>query len=328
MSDGSVQSPLRERSDVNRYWFWVLFRANRWAVAAGFAVVVFLSFVLLGELTLGSLRSTMRSSDAVETLFGGLVGGIITGATLVVTINQLVLSQEIGSLGSQRDRMEAALSFRGDAADVLGRPPPADPATYLGALVRVTEHRAEALPAALDGEDRELREAVDGYVEDVLADGRHARGRLEDAEFGTFEVVSAALDYNYDRKLYDLQRLRAGRELSEEGRAGFEDLHEAITTYGIVQEYVKDLYLQWELVKLSRAILYAAVVSITLTGGTVVFVDATTAPGTLLGIEGVLWVVAAAFAVATLPFLLFTAFVLRLATIAKQTLPTGPLVLD
>jgi len=43
-----------------------------------------------------------------------------------------------------------------------------------------------------------------------------------------------------------------------------------------------------------------------------------------LGIESILWVVSAAFAISTLPFLLFTSYILRLATLARQTLSMGP----
>ncbi|WP_202935205.1 hypothetical protein [Halorussus amylolyticus] len=60
----------------------------------------------------------------------------------------------------------------------------------------------------------------------------------------------------------------------------------------------------------------------------VVFVDATPFSATFLGIESVLWVVIAAFAISALPFLLFTSYILRVATLAKQTLSMGPLMLS
>jgi hypothetical protein len=80
-------------------------------------------------------------------------------------------------------------------------------------------------------------------------------------------------------------------------------------------------------VKLSRAILYAAVVALTVAGGMIVFVNPGTFPGAFLGLERMLWVVSAAFALSALPFLLFMSYILRLATIAKQTLSIGPLML-
>jgi hypothetical protein len=141
--------------------------------------------------------------------------------------------------------------------------------------------------------------------------------------------MSPALDFNYSRKMYDVRRL--GREyeddLTREERDAFRELLESLTMYGPVREYIKGLYIQWALVKLSRAILYSAVIALTVAGGMVVFVDPSTFPGTFLGIESVLWVVSAAFAVSTLPFLVFTSYILRLATLAKHTLTMGPLVL-
>lgn len=143
-------------------------------------------------------------------------------------------------------------------------------------------------------------------------------------------MVSLALDYNYDRKMHDIRRLGVEYEddLTNEERAAFRDLHEAITMYGVVREYIKDLYIQWALVKLPRTILYAAVVALVVAGGMAVFVDPTTFPGTFLDVESILWVVSTAFAVSTLSFLLFTSYILWLATIAKQTLSVGPIVLS
>ena len=331
MSDLTTADTLRERTDVNRYWFWLLLSANRWVVAGGLASLVFAVFMLWGVLKPVSLLSTMESSDMVETVFGGLVGAIITGTTLVVTINQLVLSQEIESLGSQRGRMDDTMDFRQNTDVLLGTTTPTDPAAYLQALIETTERRATNLRDALaDHGNEELQADVDEYVDDLLENADHARERLDGADFGTYDVLSPALDYNYDEKMHDVRRLGMAHEdeLTDEERSAFRDVLESLTMYGPVREYVKNLYIQWALVKLSRAILYAAILALTVAGGMVVFVDATTFPGTFLGVESVLWVVSAAFAVSSLPFLLFASYILRLATVAKQTLSIGPLDLS
>ncbi|WP_178915329.1 hypothetical protein [Natronomonas gomsonensis] len=331
MSERSTDNTLRERTDINEYWFWLLFGANRWVVAGGLAVLIFLVFMLWGVMKPVSLHSTMQSSDMVETVFAGLVGAIITGTTLVVTINQLVLSQEIGSLGSQRSRMDVTMDFRQNTDSLLGMTTPADPVAYLDALIETSEQRAKTLRDTLsETENQDLYRKVDEYVDDLLENADHARNQLEDTDFGTFDVVSPALDYNYDRKMHDVRRLGLEYEdsLTDEERSAFRELLEVLTMYGVVREYIKDLYIQWALVKLSRGILYAAVIALTVAGGMVVFVDPTTFPGTFLGIESVLWVVSAAFAISALPFLLFTSYILRLATLAKQTLSMGPLMLS
>lgn len=331
MSDLSTDNTLRERTEINKYYFWLLLGANRWFVAGGLAFLIFLAFMSWGVMKPVSLQSAMQSSDMVETVFSGLVSAIITGTTLVVTINQLVLSQEIGSLGSQRSRMDRAMDFRQNTDSLLGMTTPADPAAYLDALIETSEQRANTLRDVLSGtENRRLSEQVDEYVTDLVDNADHARTHLENTDFGTFDVVSPALDYNYDQKIHDIRRLGQSHEddLTDEERAAFRELLEALTMYGPVREYIKDLYIQWALVKLSRAILYAAVIALTVAGGMVVFVDAATFTGTFLGIESVLWVVSTAFAISALPFLLFTAYILRLATLAKQTLSMEPLMLS
>lgn len=58
--------------------------------------------------------------------------------TLVVTINQSVLSQELGFVGTERKRMSDAMNFRDDAEDVFGATSPPEPEAFLQALVENT----------------------------------------------------------------------------------------------------------------------------------------------------------------------------------------------
>lgn len=139
----------------------------------------------------------------------------------------------------------------------------------------------------------------------------------------------AALDYNYARKMHDLRRLGEEYEddLSDEQRRTFRETLEALTMFGPAREHIKTFYFQWALVKLSRAILTAAVPALVVAGGMVVFVDATSVPGYLFGVDYMIWVVALAFTIAVMPFLLFVSYILRVATVAQQTLAMGPMVL-
>lgn len=332
MSDDlSTANALRERTDVNPYLFWVLLGVDRRVVVGALALAVFAVFVGLGVAKPVSLRATMQTSDMVETLFSGLVGAIITGTTLVVSINQLVLSQEIGSLGTQRSRMDVTMDFYQNIDELLGKTAPSDPAVLLAEVIETCVRRARALrDAVADNDSDELRERVNEYVADLEGNADAALSELEGSDFGTFDVVSPALDFNYARKMYDARRLGEQYEgtMNDEERAAFRDVLEGVTMYGPLREYVKVLYLQWALVKLSRAILYASVPALVVAGGIVVFVDPNTFTGTILGLETVLWVVSVGFTVSVLPFLVFIAYVLRLATLAKQTLTVGSLILS
>lgn len=329
--DLSAPSRLRERTEVNETLFWLLLTVDRRVIVAGLGVVVFGTFMLFGVLKPTLLRTAMETSDMVETVFSGLVGAIITSTTLVVSINQLVLSQEIGSLGTQRSRMDTTMDFYQNTDELLGTTTPSEPAVLLWKLIERTEERAVSLRDAVSENSNEtLREQVDEYVEDLRDNAETVYGELDDADFGTFTVVSPGLDFNYAKKMNDIRQLgeRYDDDLDREERRAFREMLEAVTMFGPVREYIKVLYIQWALVKLSRGILYTSVPALVVAGGMVVFVDAGTFSGTVLGLETVLWVVSAAFVVSITPFLVFIAYVLRLATLAKQTLTVGPLILS
>ena len=321
---------LRERTEVNDRLFWLLLEADRLAIVGGLALAVFVAFMLFGLFKPLSITTTMESSDMVEKVFSALLGAIITSTTLVVSINQLVLSQEIGSLGTQRSRMDTTMDFYQNTDELLETTTPSDPSVLLERLIETTKERALALREAVAGtENNDLRDRVDEYVDDLEENAVTALHELDGADFGAFAVVSPALDFNYAQKIHDIRHLgeRYEDDLSTEERTAFREMLEAVAMFGPVREYVKVLYIQWALVKLSRAILYTAVPALVVAGGMVVFVDPSTFPGSLLGFETMLWVVSLAFTVSVTPFLVFIAYVLRLATLAKQTLTVGPLVL-
>ena len=321
---------LRERTEVNDRLFWLLLEADRLAIVGGLALAVFVAFMLFGLFKPLSITTTMESSDMVEKVFSALLGAIITSTTLVVSINQLVLSQEIGSLGTQRSRMDTTMDFYQNTDELLETTTPSDPSVLLERLIKTTKERALALREAVAGtENNDLRDRVDEYVDDLEENAVTALDELDGADFGAFAVVSPALDFNYAQKIHDIRHLgeRYEDDLSTEERTAFREMLEAVAMFGPVREYVKVLYIQWALVKLSRAILYTAVPALVIASGMVVFVDPSTFPGSLLGFETMLWVVSLAFTVSVTPFLVFMAYVLRLATLAKQTLTVGPLVL-
>ena len=58
------------------------------------------------------------------------------------------------------------------------------------------------------------------------------------------------------------------------------------------------------------------------------YVDATTLPGTVLGVDNLVWLTSAGFVVGISPFVVFIAYLLRIATVAKQTLAMGPFILQ
>ena len=311
---------------------WLLLDLNRWAVTVGVLGALFAVVVVVGALDPVPLRTAVANDDPIETLFQALLTAIVTGVTLVVTINQLVLSQELGAVGDQRERMRGATDFRDDVSRVVEAPAsPADPAAFLRAIVEATGDRAATLGASADATtDDRARHAVEAYAGDLRDLADETSADLEGARFGTFAVLRAALGFGYGPRLHEARRLRDahGDGLDDATSDALDDVIEALVLFGPAREHIKTLYFQWELIDLSRSVLYAAVPALAVAASMILFgSDTGSVTGTLLGVDALVWVVAGATAVGLLPFALLFASILRIATVAKRTLAIGPFVL-
>jgi len=331
MSEGgkTPDDEMGQRAGGSRLGLWFVLEGDRRAVTATLVAAVFLTLVLVGTYAPGA-ETALRATDSVDTLFQALLTATITGVTLVLTLNQLVLSQELGAVGDQRDRMEAATAFRSDVADAVGAPvTPAEPSATLRALVEHASDRAAALAAASEGVDAAVSEELTDLTDSVRANADKASAGLDGAQFGTFGVVSAALNFNYSWKLFAAQRLRErhGDALPEAGSDALAELIETLELFGPAREHVKTLYFQWDLIDLSRGILATAVPALLVATATIAFLDPKTYSVTVAGRETLIPLVAAAVTVTLLPFLLLLAYVVRIATVAKRTLSIGPFIL-
>ena len=330
MTDGDKEpsNRMRDRGPGSSRWLWLMLNTDRTLVAGGLLAVLFVSLVALGTLLPTPAFALLTAGDPHETLFNGLVAATITGVTLVLTLSQLVLAQELGAVGDQRERMEGAMRFREDAVDAAGMDvAPAEPSAFLRGLVGATEDQANAL--ADTAPDGEAGDAVAEYVENVTGNASEVADQLDGAQFGTFEVVWAALNYNYSWKIYEGERLRAehGDALSADADATLDDLLATLELFGPAREHFKTLYFEWELSELSRTLLYAAVPALATAIGALLLFDPSAYPGATFGISHALVVVSTATTVTLLPFALLLAYILRIITITKRTLSIGPFVL-
>ncbi|QRV16460.1 hypothetical protein [Haloterrigena salifodinae] len=330
--DGSQPSDtMAKRSASPTAKHWLLLNANRWLITAVLMLFVFVGLLVVARVSPVSLRALMGTADPVETLFQALTTALITGVTLVVTINSLVLSQELGAVEDQRERLDGALEFRTDIEESIDAPiSPPEPASFVQAIIAASEDRATDFREAVsESKDEELKERVDDFVDNVTTHADSIREDLEDADFGTYEVVKAALDYNYSWKIFRARRIKNSHadSFTDEAEAAYDDLLESLKLFGLAREHFKTLYFQWELINLSRAMMYVAVPALVVTMGMLLFFDANAVVGTYLGVDVLVWIVAAAATVAVAPFLLLVAFILRIATMAKRTLAIGPFIL-
>jgi hypothetical protein len=330
MSGDAPSDVLRERAGQSRAKLWLLLEADRWLVTGLLLAVVFLALVGVGTLFPAAERA-LRAGDSVDTLFQALLTATITGVTLVLTLNQLVLSQELGAVGDQRERMEGAMAFRRDVADTIDTDvSPAQPAQFLSALVETAGERATRLREAVaDADDLGTDTDIESFTDSLVENANSVSAGLDDARFGSFNVLSAALNFNYSWKLVTARELRVahGDALGAEGREALDDLVDVLELFGPAREHFKTLYFQWDLITLSRRILAAALPALLVSACMIAFFDASTYSVTVLGLDTLVVVVSVAVTVAVAPFLILLAYVLRIATVTKRTLSIGPFIL-
>ncbi|AXG09586.1 hypothetical protein [Haloplanus rubicundus] len=321
--DGRPNDQLRARAAESRTKLWFYLEADRRLVVAGLVGAVLLALLVVGFLLPGA-ATKLRGTDAVETLFQGFLTATITGVTLVLTLNQLVLSQELGAVGDQRERMVGALEFREDAADLVEAPvSPARPSQFLRALVQMAGRHARDLRDAV-AEEHSAHAAVDDLTGSLTDNAEAVASDLDGAQFGEFDVLSAALNFNYSWKIFAAQRIRETETLDDDAEAALDSLVDTLELFGPAREHFKTLYFQWELINLSRGILTAALPALLVAVGMIAFFDPA---GDVSRTVGIVPVVAVTSTVSVLPFLVLLAYVLRIATVTKHTLSIGPFIL-
>jgi len=333
MSDADQPSDtMRERADRDPRVLYLLLDADRWLVASLLSVALFGTLVVAGVAHPTPAGTLLTRGDPVETLFQALVTGIITAVTLVLTLSQLVLSQELGAAGDQRERMAGAMAFREDVADTIGTDvSPAEPSAFLRSLVRTTGERADDLSATLEADSlsEELEDLLSTYLDSVSGNADTVADQLDGANFGEFDVLKAALDYNYSWKLYAGRRIGEAYadQLSADALERLDRLVEALRLFGPAREHFKTLYFQWELSNLSRALLYVSIPALAVTIGSLLFLDPRDFAGLTLGVANSLLLVAAATTLSLTPFTILLSYILRIVTITKRTLSIGPFIL-
>jgi hypothetical protein len=226
--------------------------------------------------------------------------------------------------------MEDATSFRTDVAEVLDQPvSPTEPSAFLRALVGAAQRRAEDVESAVEDLDEEVAERLTEYTRGVQENSQGVRESLDGANFGEFDVIRAALDFNYSWKLYAARKLRADYEdrLTDHAIDRLEALASVLELFGPAREHFKTLYFQWELIDLSRSILWASLPSLLVSTWALLFFDAGVMSATVLGLPLSLLATATVVAVALLPFAILLAYILRIVTVTKRTLSIGPFIL-
>ncbi|KYH25193.1 hypothetical protein HAPAU_27770 [Halalkalicoccus paucihalophilus] len=251
--------------------------------------------------------------------------------TVVLAINQLILSAEFGTTGAFRERLEETHRYREDIEDHTDvSPSPVEPSAFLRTLIRtkreVTAGLREERPADASSA---LREEVEDYIDLAAPRDDAAVDDLEGATFGTFGVISIILDYDDPWQLQEVRRIR--ERFADEISGPIDDrlgrLEALLRDIHVARQYFKTVYMQQELADLSKVLLYVGFPA--LVGGAFVIL----AYGNLLELElhpyVYTFVVSSTITALFSPFAVLFVYVLRIATVGRRTAADfGPFVLQ
>lgn len=317
----------------NRIKQWFLLRGDRWKVAVALMLGVLFALLLLTRVQSIELRNLLTNTNTIQTLFNTLLSGIILLVSIVVSINSVFLSQEITDIESQQQRVDATVDYRNRIEEFIDTDvSPARPAEFLRVVLGTINQQATVLAdRAADSDNEAFGEEAADFRERVTEDTKNAAETLEDAQFGTFNVLLAGLNYDYSWQLHVARRFKRKyhEALTDSENEAIDDLADTLKFFAVGREYFKSLYYKRELARLSSRLLYVALPTLVFTSYVLLALDSKLFPEmSLFGISPLVLFVSIAYTLALGPYLIFTAYVIRAATVTQRTLSAGPFVLQ
>ncbi|WP_135806098.1 hypothetical protein [Halorussus marinus] len=307
---------------------WLLLDANRWTVVGLLTGSVFVLTVLVGTFGPVSAQRFLARGTSPGSVLVELMKTIVSVVTIVLSINQLALSPELGPVGDQRERLADTMELRRDSEDLLDRPTsPLAPGQYLDDLVSALREQGVELAASVDGSP-ELQSELASFARELAAEADGVNDELAEATFGEFEAVAAVMDLDTSGKIERLRRVRIEYDdkLGDDERAAIEEMVDTIELFVTARGFLKTTYVRTEYINFSRALLYVGLPTLFVTYLATQIYDPGVFPGATLGVENRLWFVAAATTVSLIPFATLVSYVGRLATVSQSTLFMGPFV--
>jgi len=301
---------------------WLLLGGNRLHVSAVLLVVVAGAIVAL----VASGVAPLLRSTPIEFLVFALISGNFVLISIVVSLNQFVLSRHLESPDEIRSRMDEMLGYRKEVSvtarrDVL-------PITQSGFLV-VLFH---TLGRQIRDLEREIPETTDEAAQEELwiltgeLEGHCAAvlDRLERTGHGVQGALFEMLNESYASFIYLTYHIESEHAagLSAGAAELLGEVNQSLEQLDVARRFFKTVFIQSQLASLSRRLLYIGIPVQLLS---VLLMLAFTAPTGSLPSTGVLQVVVSAIVVLGFaPIVILTAYIIRLSTVAERTAAMYP----
>jgi|AntDeeMinimDraft_4_1070355.scaffolds.fasta_scaffold00761_3 hypothetical protein len=317
-----AEEPVRDASkSLARLTEWILLDGDRFHVMAIVVAGIFSVFLILDL----SGYVPLRNVQPLYYVYSGLISGNLTLITVVVAINQLLLSREFHSPGELESQIEGVVEYRDDLEEMTGEVAPITPPEFLRVLVESTRRQAQELDdMAVNETTEEVRDDVAPIVSELTAQADHVVDLVRESETSTFEALAATLSTDYAPQINRLRQIqyRYADELPADLDDSIDELVHRLKDVDIARQYFKTLYLQEELATLSRHLFYVGLASLVVIVSGLLILTAPTRGSVSQPSLRIL--VPVTVTVGFAPISLLFAFIVRVATVTQRTVSTIP----
>lgn len=312
----------RHRNQYPRSVEWILFKGNRLAVSGVLLTGLFLFIVSITAIGVPAVRD----KNPLQLLFSAFIGGNLTLITIILSINQLVLSRQLETPGEVRNQTKKTAEFRRDAATATERRVmPALPPDFMSELVQgvqqqlqtLEEHRMPHLSEQSEGDLDDLLTTLENELDQISA-------LLNQSDTQPFHVLTATLNADMGLWIQATRRFQAlhHEELSEEFRETLDEFVSGLELIDVSREYFKTLFMQHELSYLSRVLLYVGIPAELVATGMLIVFSASSDPISFPLLAPA--VVPVAVTINFAPLAVLFSFILRITIVTERTVAIVP----
>ena len=302
---------------------WFLLTGNRLVVSLVMLLVIGAAFFMVGFLGIATVTKATR----VMWYLNGTVNGLLTLIPITVGVNQIVLSHELGSIQDLYERRKSRTEFRERVENRTGsKVSSPHPATFFGTLLSAISECAGTLQgrAASLETDSELTSEVTETAESIIIESNRANDELSDNDTSMLRTLLVILFYDNTVPFYNIRRLKTDLANADAETEELEQLSELFYEIDASRQFLKTLVVEQQLARLSRLLVYTGIPAVTIA---VIGIFSYRDIAGLTVPRPLLVVIAGTIIIATLvPLAILGAYVLRVATIARQTAAFGPFI--
>lgn len=273
--------------------------------------------VLLPALT----RFIIRNTTPLTYMASSLITGNVTLITVVVAINQVILSQELESPGSLREEIEQTAEYRQAALDQ--QTISTNPSDFHHQLLQQTRQHALSLEELLPGTGT-TDDVSDSLLTNLPEQCKQVSDQLESASDTLSDVVVPAFGINYTGYIHNCHQLQARYDEGdhEQLHTSLDRLTSDLENLDVARQYFTTMFMKEELATLSRTLLYIGIVAVS--APIALLFQLTTHTGSSPPMQGLFLLSLLTALFGLLPLAILIAFILRIATVAQQIAAITP----